>query len=423
MGLIIDGVGPMAAPFIKIDDTRTVVLAQGNGTTNFGKVLAGTTIGLVTATDKGRPCGQTKADQAQSGVTEIDVDDATNFFVGDTINCTSLLGVAGAVTIDADGAGTGNLVLTSKSNDGLAHRIILADVGGVLGTVAPVVTAGAVTITFTSILEDGLNHDVILLDPAGNTQPLFGKSVITAGGVETVTISLATDGGGAITSTVNQVIAEFNATSQTMRAVLTAAGGGDTVIALASTALVGEVAGEVVLNASSSIASTGIETLTINLGHSGGAVTSLVSAVLGLINASAVKFTAAYEAGAVGTNLAVAVASTPLAGGVALGASILSAQAITAVDKTSAQHTITTAANVTVADDDPISLSNGADTCIGLTDVDYTTFTGHADEDGAVVYADRTGVTVVLKGRAYRASCTGLNTHLEADLDGDISFM
>lgn len=302
MGLVIDGAGPQAAVFIKRDDERGVTLAYSNGTTNFGKMARGTSIGLVTSGGKARPCGATKVDVAQAGVTEIDVDDASNFFAGDTINITSLVGTAGTASPVVTGAGD-KITIVSKANDGYAHKLIIAD-------------------------------------PSANDKLITSGSAIVAG-VETVTVTVATGGAGAISSTLQQVIDEFNATSQTMRATVHTAGAGTAVIALAS---------------------------------------------------------------------------TPLAGGVAVGASILSAQAITAVDKTSAQHTITTAATVTVGDDDLVTLSNGAATPLGLLGEDYTSFTGQSDEDGTAVHADVWGAQVVLAGRALRAACTGLNTALEVQM-------
>lgn len=62
---------------------------------------------------------------------------------------------------------------------------------------------------------------------------------------------------------------------------------------------------------------TGVEAVVITLAHSGAALTSTVAEVLGCINASSQKLRAfAHAVTYVGGNVAAAVASTPLAGGV-----------------------------------------------------------------------------------------------------------
>lgn len=60
-------------------------MAADNGTTNYGKVRAGTLMGK-DGNDKVRPCARTTATNTEGGgATEIEVTDAKNFTVGDAL--------------------------------------------------------------------------------------------------------------------------------------------------------------------------------------------------------------------------------------------------------------------------------------------------------------------------------------------------
>ncbi len=501
-------------------------MASGNGTGNFDVTKGGTALGKVTATGLVRPCATTNVDGAQATVNTVTVDETGGFLTGDVGSIYSALGVQASVTIDGDAASTADIDMTDAGQmDGLAHRIILSDPGGVLGTVlldgdgaaganfsvtnksentlahATVVVdpggtlgvsatidgdgAAGAPFTITSILSDGLAHAIIVVDPGANNQTLSSWTAIAAGvetttvlletggagaiastvsevigaynaaskvgiaastggapgntavaigstamagavaggnpaifgasniaaGVETVSITLA-HVAGAITSTVADVISEFNATSQTCIALAVGGAPANTAAAIGSTAIAGGVAGDTDLQASSIIAAaTGIETLTITLEHSGGAIQSTVNEVIGEINSGSHLMEAALAAGGVGTNTAAAVASTPLAGGIAAAGAIASARTITVASAT--QLTLSGGA-FSVAADDVVNIDNGADTAIGILRVSNDSYEGR-DATGTAIHTEK-GIQYIDEGSVDESQLALVNAAIKTDL-------
>lgn len=124
-----------------------------------------------------------------------------------------------------------------------------------------------------------------------------------------------------------------------------------------------------------------------------GAITSTPADVCGKLNAEYGHIlTATYSAT---TQPVAAIAAQALALGVATGAKLLSGVAVTGVDKTSAQNTITTGSVILSVTGDLVRLQNGAETAVGLLDLDANTYTGAVDDDGALVtYEPSVGVVI-----------------------------
>ena len=61
-------------------------VASGNGTSYFGRLPAGTPLGVVAATGLARPCGKSTVNGALIGATTIVVNEAENFYVGDEVS-------------------------------------------------------------------------------------------------------------------------------------------------------------------------------------------------------------------------------------------------------------------------------------------------------------------------------------------------
>lgn len=189
----------------RAEEAGSAVLASGNGTTNFGEIEAGTVMGQIGdgGSDDGkiRPFPLAKITNAVSAGVAVETADASAFYVGDTVSVLSADGVEDAVTIAA-GDNPSNLTVQA-------------------------VTPGDSRIK------------VKLTDPSANSQPL--KITITDDGADVLLdVSLATDGGGSITSTVQEVADILTGTALvTCPTIETAA---DLAQAVAATALTGGVA-------------------------------------------------------------------------------------------------------------------------------------------------------------------------------------
>lgn len=136
------------------------------------------------------------------------------------------------IALPAIGGGAGAAPLS------LADTAIIHGKNLLAGRAQASATVGS--IVFTAILPGTSGNDisVVLADPAGNNQALGA-----AFAANTLTISLATDGAGAITSTLNDIVAKVNGEgghAYKVRAALAAgANGADVATAVASTALTG----------------------------------------------------------------------------------------------------------------------------------------------------------------------------------------
>lgn len=389
-------------------------IVKDNGTTGFGAILAGTPMGKVTASGKFRPCGKGVVSAgATSATIALGTDNGQNFYVGDSVNVYSTLGVLGAVTMDATGGET--IVITGKTRDGLAHTLALVDpsLGGQslsqsvsvnpstgvatiainLATAQPTLTivccGSAETIVVTS--KNGKLHAVALVDPSANDQALAQDVVFDANGVGTIRILLATNGGGTITSTVAQVLAELNSdvSGSIVTCALGTAEGDETAIAVASAPLAGD------------------------------AITSTITQVLAEINSGeASRYVGAALGSAEGDETAIAVAASPLAGGLAPGAALLSASTISALNKSANPNTITVGSSITVVSGDTVQLANGAQNAVGLLYESNSTYDAKASEIAqASTYRDASG-EICQVGLFTQSKIVGYNTFILADLGG-----
>lgn len=80
----VSDVGVTKAPIRKVLHAERKTMAVSNGTTNFGRVVAGTVMGQVTATGKVRPCARTLSTATATSATQT-VADTSNFYVGDAV--------------------------------------------------------------------------------------------------------------------------------------------------------------------------------------------------------------------------------------------------------------------------------------------------------------------------------------------------
>jgi hypothetical protein len=129
--------------------------------------------------------------------------------------------------------------------------------------------------------------------------------------------------------------------------------------------------------------SGGVRTTNVSLATGGaGAITSTAAQVAAAINAAVGDIVTAVASG--DGNPVLAKSSTPLAGGIATGAQLLNGEAITGVDKTSVQHTVTTGTSITSVAGDDVRLDNGAETALGLLVGDANSYTGRITTAGAV---------------------------------------
>lgn len=220
-------------------DTRQPgTIVSGNGTTDFGLIAAGMLLGKITSSGKLRPVGKDVITGTVSSDTELPVTSGQTFYVGDSVTVTSTLGVAGTKTITA---------------------------------------SSGVTVTATGRNLDGLAHTITLIDPSANDQLLYQVVDFNAStGVAAIKIYLATGSGGAITSTVTQVIAEINrgVSGTLVTAVLAGGSGSATAIAVAAQTLAGGIATGAAISSSNVVTAVDRVGLTVT-------VTSSLSAVSG----------------------------------------------------------------------------------------------------------------------------------------------
>lgn len=186
----------------KFDDDKRLGqnLTSGNGTTIFGEVLAGTLMSL-DGTDGIRPMGLQALSSGIAGANEGEMADASNFYIGDTVDLIAAVDSFDTLSIDADGAG-GTMDVTALEAGDSRLRIALTDPGGATQPLA------------VTISDDGTNRDI--------------------------DVSLETDGGSAIVSTIAEVIAAINTTlPAVVFAELDAAVGTETCVAVTQAALAG----------------------------------------------------------------------------------------------------------------------------------------------------------------------------------------
>lgn len=362
-------------------------LAADNGTTGFATVAAGTILGRITSNGKLRPCAKQSISNTGSSNTP-QMTNADNFFVSDTVRVVAGTGTLGTATLDADGAG--NLIeATGVAYDGVAHTTQLVDPGvsnSPLSVDVDVSAAGVAAIvanlargpsTLTIVASgsgdridvegrDGLLHTIQLLDPSATDQALAVTVTYAESGLAAIVVSLATDGGGSITSTVTQVIAALNGEesgSLVFAELRSGDTGSNTAIAVAGAPLVI------------------------------GAITSTVNQVITALQNSedAAEFVDyALADGDSGAGTAVAVGATPLAGGVVAGATKATGRSVTAVDKSSTPNTVTfDGAAVVLASGDYIEVYDGSQTPVGILERGVSTLDlERTRQAGAATYSD-----------------------------------
>lgn len=109
-------------------DIKSIKIAAGNGTTNFGEIPNGTPMGL-DSNGLHRPAGSGEVDGTQASVTTIQLEsgEAANLYVDDAVEILSTLGVQGTATLADLTAGGDDITVTGINRDGLAHVIQLTD--------------------------------------------------------------------------------------------------------------------------------------------------------------------------------------------------------------------------------------------------------------------------------------------------------
>ena len=187
------------------DDKRLGAnLVHGNGTGNaglFGEVLAGTLMSQDPGGDGIRPMACQALSSEIAAANEGECADAAAFFPGDVIDIVAGADSFDTAEIDGDGAG-GTFDVTALEAGDSRLRVTLSDPGG------------ATQPLLVTISDDGTNHDI--------------------------DVSLETDGGSAIVSTISEVLSALNtAAGHLVFAALDAAAGTETAIAVTVTALAG----------------------------------------------------------------------------------------------------------------------------------------------------------------------------------------
>jgi len=170
--------------------------AENAAGTVYGEILAGTL--LSKDGDEVRPMGLQALSSGIAAANQAEMADASGFYVGDVVDLVAAVDSADTMTIDADGAG-GTLDATALEPGDTRIRVELSD------------PRGATQPLVVTVSDDGTNHDT--------------------------DVSLETDGGSAIVSTVAEVIAAINdAAGWLVYAELNAATGPETCIAVAQAA-------------------------------------------------------------------------------------------------------------------------------------------------------------------------------------------
>jgi len=186
------------------DIHQPIMVDSDNGTTMYGRILAGTVMSMNAGGDAWRPCGVQELDGPIAAANIAEVDDSSNFYLADVIDI-----LAAADTFDA--------------------VTIVASAGG----------PPTADILCTALEAGGSNLEIELIDPPGNNVPL-SMELADYGAARVLEVTCATDGASAITSTVQEVIDIIN-TSVYMSAALAAGVAADVAIAVAATALAGGV--------------------------------------------------------------------------------------------------------------------------------------------------------------------------------------
>lgn len=102
-----------------------IVLLGTNGTTGFGKIVAGTSLGKITASGKYRPCVNTTTNGTGSSATSLVVDEAENIYAGDTIYVAA--STPFSVVVSAVNKTTKTLTLASAQTWQDAVAVTIAD--------------------------------------------------------------------------------------------------------------------------------------------------------------------------------------------------------------------------------------------------------------------------------------------------------
>ena len=132
---------------VNSDDVRGYTLAQGNGTTEFGLVKAGTFLGLL-ANGKVRPGLMADIAGQQSSTNALVVTDADNAYVGDVVDIKASKYSARADEVSFQAGDTGETITVTAATKGDSRlRVILTNPG------ADAALSAAIT-------DDGTNFDV-----------------------------------------------------------------------------------------------------------------------------------------------------------------------------------------------------------------------------------------------------------------------
>lgn len=236
---------------VTVDDTDIVANADGKKI-----VLAGTPVGGVSAptlTDASQMVQKKNTAPVKASATL----DCTNANADITITAVVPGTTGNAISVELVNPG----VVTQALEVDLVNNKVVVNLGTTYVPAVPAVLAmnsgdanGDITFTAVNAGTAGNAIKVLLLDPAGNDKVL-GVDLIG----DTVEVSLATSGAGAITSTAAQVVAAVNASLEAKSLVVASNTGESTgasvVTAVAATPLAGGVA------ASASIASTAAQVI------------------------------------------------------------------------------------------------------------------------------------------------------------------
>lgn len=359
-------------------------LAAGNGTTGFGTLQPGTVLGAITSTKKLRPCAKQTISATAAGGNDASVADAGNFFAGDAVDIISKLGVVGTLNLAVD---TATIVLEGRNRDGKAHAFVLADPSAAGAALAKTETWSSAGILTTTIHLATTQHAAsLVVDGTGKTIVVTGKDgkahsvqLVDPGAEapmsQTVDVDPST---GVATIKIYLKNSSAPAITATVNEVVTELNRGQ------ASDFVGAVLGTAV--GSETAIAVGATPLA-----GGGVITSTVGQVVTLLNqgdsGEAVKASATVMDSSV---TAVAVASTPLVGGAAAGGTLASNRTVSAVDKAASPNEITFSGGaVDLVEGDIIQVRDGSATAIGLLERGTATLDKDATlAAGAAVYRD-----------------------------------
>lgn len=153
-------------------DTKSIVCDEGNGTTNYAVVQAGTIMGQITADSRHRPCAGTIITTASATAATFDVRNADNIFVGDAIfvagvdSTETVLSVTGLVIVatgavtwlinDTFGVGDG-----SDTATGLLWRALNTVIGSDINGLAIADDRGGSILVGGRVTEANLTGDTV----------------------------------------------------------------------------------------------------------------------------------------------------------------------------------------------------------------------------------------------------------------------